>query len=72
MYAAPGDPVSFLIGNPENITPDRIAAVRAQYHLDEPLMAQYLTWARDLLHGDFGTSMVYQQSVTTLLGSRCR
>ncbi|MFG1817396.1 ABC transporter permease [Kribbella sp. NPDC049174] len=70
MYAAPGDPVSFLIGNPENMTPERIAAVRAEYHLDDPFITQYLTWAKDLLHGDFGTSMVYQQSVTTLLGSR--
>ncbi len=30
MYAAPGDPVTFLIGNPENITPEKVAAVRAQ------------------------------------------
>ena len=70
MYAAPGDPVEFLIGNPENMTPERIAAVRAEYHLDDPFITQYLTWAKDLLHGDFGSSMVYQQPVTTLLSTR--
>lgn len=70
MYAAPGDPVSFLIGNPENLTPDRIAAVRAQYHLDEPLWTQYGLWAKGVLHGDLGTSFYYQQPVSDLMSAR--
>ncbi|WP_225998230.1 ABC transporter permease [Myceligenerans pegani] len=70
LYAAPGDPVSFLIGNPENLTPERVAAVRAEYHLDEPFGTQYLLWANDVLRGDLGTSFVYQQPVADLLGSR--
>ncbi|MBQ0905297.1 ABC transporter permease [Micromonospora sp. U21] len=70
MYAAPGDPVTFLIGNPENLTPDNIAAVRAEYHLDEPLWTQYARWATGVLHGDLGQSMYYQQPVSDLLSSR--
>ncbi|WP_426245025.1 ABC transporter permease [Nocardioides sp. LHG3406-4] len=70
MYAAPGDPVTFLIGNPEDRTPERVAAVRAQYHLDDSLIQQYLLWAKDLLHGDLGSSFVYQQPVANLLGTR--
>jgi peptide/nickel transport system permease protein len=70
MYAAPGDPVTFLIGNPENLTPERIEAVRAQYHLDEPLVAQYALWAEGVLRGDLGDSFVYQQPVADLLASR--
>jgi peptide/nickel transport system permease protein len=70
MYAAPGDPVTFLIGNPENVTPERIAAVRAQYHLDQPFVTQFWIWAKGLLHGDLGSSFVYQQPVSALLGSR--
>ncbi|RSM91635.1 ABC transporter permease [Kibdelosporangium aridum] len=70
MYAAPGDPVTFLIGNPENLTPDRIAAVRAEYHLDQPFLAQYALWATGVLRGDLGTSMFYQQPVSDLLSSR--
>ncbi|MEU7798919.1 ABC transporter permease [Micromonospora arborensis] len=70
MYAAPGDPVTFLIGNPENLTPDKIAAVRAEYHLDEPLWTQYARWATGVLHGDLGQSMYYQQPVSDLLSSR--
>ncbi|MCE7004762.1 ABC transporter permease [Kibdelosporangium philippinense] len=70
MYAAPGDPVTFLIGNPENLTPDRIAAVRAEYHLDQPFLAQYALWTTGVLRGDLGTSMFYQQPVSDLLSSR--
>jgi peptide/nickel transport system permease protein len=70
MYAAPGDPVTFLIGNPENLTPERVEAVRAQYHLDEPFLAQYALWAGGVLRGDLGDSFVYQQPVADLLASR--
>lgn len=70
MYVAPGDPVSFLIGNPENRTPERVAAVRAQYHLDDPFLTQYWLWLEDLLHGDLGRSLVYQQPVSDLLSTR--
>ncbi|MCI2419345.1 ABC transporter permease [Saccharopolyspora sp. K220] len=69
-YAAPGDPVTFLIGNPENVTPERVAAVRAEYHLDQPFAVQYALWARGVLHGDLGTSFFYQQPVSDLLASR--
>ncbi|UOQ56772.1 ABC transporter permease [Leucobacter allii] len=70
MFAAPGDPVTFLIGNPENLTPERIASVRAQYHLDEPLLAQYWHWASGALTGDFGQSFQYHQPVSALLAAR--
>lgn len=70
MFAAPGDPVTFLIGNPENMTPERIASVRAQYHLDEPMLAQFWHWASGVLTGDFGESFQYHQPVSTLLATR--
>jgi len=70
MFAAPGDPVTFLIGNPENMTPERIASVRAQYHLDEPMFMQYWHWVTGALTGDFGTSFQYHQPVSSILASR--
>lgn len=70
MFAAPGDPVTFLIGNPENMTPERIASVRAQYHLDEPMLAQYWHWASGALTGDFGQSFQYHQPVGAILATR--
>ncbi|TDP89134.1 peptide/nickel transport system permease protein [Leucobacter luti] len=70
MYAAPGDPVTFLIGNPENMTPERIASVRAQYHLDQPLLAQYWHWASGVLTGNFGESFKYHQPVADIMAAR--
>lgn len=70
MYAAPGDPVTFLIGNPENLTPERIAAVRAEYHLDEPLLVQYWFWLSGALIGDLGVSFQYHQPVAAIMASR--
>lgn len=70
MFAAPGDPVTFLIGNPENMTPERIASVRAQYHLDEPMLMQYWHWATGAITGDFGRSFQYHQPVSSILAAR--
>ncbi|KAM9865844.1 Glutathione transport system permease protein GsiC [Leucobacter aridicollis] len=70
MFAAPGDPVTFLIGNPENMTPERIASVRAQYHLDQPMLAQYWHWASGALTGNFGESFKYHQPVADIMAAR--
>ena len=70
MFAAPGDPLTFLLGSPEDVSPERIAAVRAQYHLDEPMLAQYWHWASGLFTGDLGESFKYRQPVGEILASR--
>ncbi|MFJ6938500.1 ABC transporter permease [Streptomyces sp. NPDC101132] len=69
LHLAPGDPVSFLLhGRPA--TPETVAALRDQYHLDEPLPVQYAKWLGGVLQGDFGRSAQYHQDVAGLLGSR--
>ena len=70
MYAAPGDPVTFLIGNPENMTPERVAEVKAQYNLDQPLIVQYGLWASQAFVGNLGTSFQYHQPVAELMATR--
>jgi peptide/nickel transport system permease protein len=69
LYVAPGSPISFLIG-PHTASPAEIAAVKAQYHLNDPFLVRYWDWLTGLLHGDFGTSIVFQQSVTSLIGPK--
>jgi oligopeptide transport system permease protein len=40
----------------------------AKYHLDEPILKQYLRYLNGLLHGDFGPSMKYRNhSVTDIV-----
>ncbi|MGW5849633.1 ABC transporter permease [Streptomyces sp. NPDC055254] len=69
IHLAPGDPVSYLLhGRPA--TPEAVAALRSQYHLDEPLPVQYAQWLGGVLQGDFGRSAQFHQDVTDLIGSR--
>ncbi|MFE3454596.1 ABC transporter permease [Nonomuraea sp. NPDC059194] len=69
-YAAPGDPVTFLAGGKENLTAEYLAAIRAQYHLDDPFLVQYLRWLGDAVTGDLGRSLKYNDQVGDLLAAR--
>ncbi|WP_420241502.1 ABC transporter permease [Roseiterribacter gracilis] len=50
-----GDPAAVLAG--QGATPEQIIAIRQAYGLDGPLLAQYLTYLRQLAVLDFGTSL---------------
>ncbi|WP_214324463.1 ABC transporter permease [Nonomuraea sediminis] len=69
LYAAPGSPITFLTHG-RSMTPEAIAALNAQYHLDEPPLAQYWRWLTGVVRGEFGTSILYQDSVGSLLAGR--
>lgn len=69
LYLAPGTVVDVLLGGTDT-TPKQIAAIRAQYHLDQPFLIQYGHWLRNVLHGDLGRSALFSQPVTTLIGPR--
>jgi peptide/nickel transport system permease protein len=69
LHLAPGDIVKNLLGNRPS-SPEVVAAVRAQYNLDQPLYMQYLIWLGKALVGDFGQSIRLQDSVATVIGSR--
>lgn len=55
VRALPGDPARALLG--ERATPSGIARINAAYGFDQPLVQQYLTYVKALLHGDFGSSI---------------
>jgi peptide/nickel transport system permease protein len=69
LYLAPGDPARNLVG-PRNATPELLAAIRAEHHLDDPFVTQYVLWVGDVLRGDLGESIRSDTSVTSLLGDR--
>lgn len=56
LYLAPGSPEQILLGARPS-TPETIAEIRAEYHLDDPFVVQYWDWARDALQFDFGRSI---------------
>lgn len=53
MRAIPGGP--FL--SEKSPSAEVTAALEAKYGLDKPLFEQYITYLKDLLHGDFGPSI---------------
>ncbi|MGW6964370.1 ABC transporter permease [Streptomyces zaomyceticus] len=69
MYLAPGSPASFLLSG-RSASPEALAAVNAQYHLDDPFAVRYLRWLGDMVQGDFGRSLTYRTDVSRLLADR--
>ena len=66
MSLAPGDYFTALSQNPQ-ISPETIAHLKAQFHLDKPWYVQYFYWFKSVLHGDFGYSMAYKIPATSLI-----
>jgi peptide/nickel transport system permease protein len=63
----PGDVGTYIVGV-EGATPEQIARVRHELHLDEPLYVAYFDWLGDAARLDLGKSPVSQLSVKTQLG----
>ena len=70
MKFSPGDYVDTLRQNPK-ISPERIEEIRRQFGLDKSWPEQFGFWLQQIVtKGDFGTSFVYQRSVSSLLWER--
>jgi len=64
LFLVPGDPIKMMLA--EFVTsPDQIAQMRAQLHLDEPLPQQYGRFVANALRGDLGTSIRSRRPVAT-------
>ncbi len=68
---APGNYFDEMRLNPQ-ISPETVAALRAQYQLDRPLPVRYVRWVNSLLHGEMGYSFAYNSPVAPLLWVRAR
>ena len=64
LFLVPGDPVKIMLAEFVT-TPDQIAQMRAQLHLDEPLLKQYGRFVGNALRGDLGVSIRSRRPVAT-------
>jgi len=64
----PGDPAVVIAG--DQATPEAIAAVRHNLGLDRPLIEQLGIWFWHLLQGNFGASLMLNQSVLSAMVER--
>ncbi|MEY3083072.1 MAG: hypothetical protein RJA94_3057 [Pseudomonadota bacterium] len=62
LRLVPGDPIEVRMGE-RGITPERLAQLRHEMGLDQPIWKQFLDYVNALLHGDFGTSIVSKSPV---------
>jgi peptide/nickel transport system permease protein len=61
----PGDPATTMAG--EERDEEAIAAIKAKYHLDEPIPVQYFYWIKGVFQGDLGESLRIKQPVSELV-----
>lgn len=66
--AIPGNPARTLLG--PQASAEEIAAMEVKLGLDQPKILQYMDYMGDVLHGDFGTSYMYNQPVMNLILQR--
>lgn len=63
-----GDPVAIYLGL--DATPEQEAVLRADLHLDDPVAVQFGYFMKDLVQGDFGTSIQYQRPAMDVVMER--
>lgn len=68
LRLAPGDPAAVIAG--KSATAEAIAAIREQMGLNDPMPVQFMRWVRDMLGGDFGTSIFAGRPVLELISLR--
>ncbi len=68
MYLSPQDPVEMMLqGQGIAQNPDLVEAMRKQFGLDKPFIAQYFSWLWNYMHGDMGKSYIDGAAVSVKL-----
>ena len=68
IHLVPGDPIQQMLG--EGAAAADIEAARHAYGLDQPLPKQYLNYWKNVLRGDLGQSIRFNQNVTKIIVDR--
>ena len=68
LQLLPGDPAVAIAGS--EATPEAVDRIRQQLGLDRPLLEQLLNWFGRIAHGDFGKSLILNQSVVSAVVER--
>jgi len=70
LQIAPGDAADIIAGQSGHATPEFVAALRAEFGLDQPMWKQYLVYLGKLVTLDLGYSFQYQLPVAQLILER--
>lgn len=72
MCASPLDPLQTNVGQVAlgSMSLEQVEQLEAYWGVDTPPAERYIGWLSDVLHGDFGTSLLYRQPVLAIIGQR--
>ena len=68
MQAMPGDAIEMVTD--VRVSAEKLTEIKARWGLDKPPVLQYFYWLRNILGGDFGTSITTGQPVSILISER--
>ncbi|HIR27893.1 MAG TPA: ABC transporter permease [Candidatus Choladousia intestinigallinarum] len=69
VSASPIDPLQANVGQAAlgSMSEAQKEKLRSYWGVDTPPAERYINWAKDAVRGDFGTSLLYRQPVTTVI-----
>lgn len=67
---SPVDPVQQYVMGAGNVSMEQREAIAEYWGLNAPPVERYWSWLSALLHGDMGTSVLYRQPVSQIIGER--
>jgi len=72
VSSAPVDPLQANIGQAAlgSMSEEQIQKLEQYWGVDTPPLERFLSWAKDILHGDMGISLLYRIPVTTVIGEK--
>ena len=68
FYFAPGDPVSRIAG--PNVTQEVYDNIMQKHGLDQPVVVQYFKFAKSVVKGDLGISILQDRPVVEMIRER--
>ena len=64
---SPVDPVQQYVGAVPNVSMEQRAKIAEYWGLNDPPVERFFTWAKSVLHGDFGVSLIYRRPVLDII-----
>ena len=67
---SPVDPVQQYVIGVGGVSPEQRLQLEEYWGVNDPPVERYMNWLSALLHGDFGTSLLYRRPVIDIIGER--
>lgn len=67
---SPVDPVQQYVGAVPGVSAEQREKIAEYWGLNKPPVERFFLWANSVLHGDFGTSLIYRRPVLDIIGEK--